>query len=136
MSAATKGELLAAAANRRRFKTVPLLFSPDITVRIRSLTNSEMRSIKRLFVDKAYNVVMSIADRMQQMLVAWCVVDDNGERQFTNEDALGAGMDEIDGAVLNHLYSECKTWTGFAADSDWSAIEDAAKNSNATTANA
>jgi len=126
----TRAELLGKAS--RRFKDVHL--PTGGTARLRNLSTSEMRSLRGSLLSKDGKLIQSRADRIQQLLVAWCLVDDAGNRILTDDDATGNAMDDIDGAVVACLFAEAKAWSGFGSDSDWSAIEDAAKNSNATTA--
>lgn len=127
----TRDALLGKRARRFKLVTIPT----GGEVRLRNMTTSEMRALRASLLTKDGKMIASRADRIQQLLVAACVVDDDGNRLFTDDDALGATMDELDGAVMSCLFAEAKAWTGFGADSDWSAIEDAAKNSNATSAN-
>lgn len=112
-------------AGKRRYKTVdvPLLGQ----VRLRSLTNAEMRELKESFTDET-GKINERGKRLNELLVAACVVDDSGERVFSDDDAMGALFGEMDGAPLAALVKSCVDWTNFRSDPDWKAIEDAAKN--------
>lgn len=117
----------------RRFRTVQVVQLGD--VRIRSLTAGEMRSLRQSFSDRKGDLVKERADKLQQLLVAWCVCDDKGDRLLSDEDALGTAFDSLDGGAIAYLFSECKKHTGFANDGDWEAIQEAAKNSEQTATN-
>jgi hypothetical protein len=115
----------------RRYDTVEL---PEFTARIQSLSNGEMRQLRQSLLDKKGDLNRKRADRLQELLVCHCLVDDGGTRLFSDEDAFAAAWDGLDGALMRVLFDRCKRWTGFAADDDWNAIEAAAKNSEETNA--
>lgn len=117
---------------RRRFKEVLLPGSGD-TARIRSLTTGEMRQLRSSLVDKKGELIRKRGDRLSQLLIAACLVDDQGNRVLTDDDAMSDAFDSVDGATVSMLFAECKQWTGFGSDTDWSAIEDSAKNSEETS---
>lgn len=114
----------------RRIKDVPL--PNGMTARIQHLTAGEMRQLRTSLMDKKGELIRKRADRLQELLVSRCLVDEQGNRMLTDEDAMSAEMDALDGALVAALFRECRDWTGFAADADWQAIEDAAKNSEST----
>lgn len=119
---------------KRRFRTVTLPGGHE--ARLRSLTNSEMRAFRGSFIGAGAKPIQSRLDRLQQLLVAQSLVDADGNRVLTDEDAMGAAMDDLDGAVVACLFGAAKEHTGFGGDSDWTALESAAKNSDETRAGA
>lgn len=123
-------ESLAQTAERR-YTEVPILGCG--TARFQSLTASEMRDFENFFNDRKGDPIMGRVRRIKEVLVARSLVDGQGKRVFTDEDALN-GM-EMDGAARSKLYAEAKAWTGYGADPDFAAIEDAAKNSGNTNSN-
>ena len=127
--AVTREQLLKQSARRYKVKALP----PFGEFRLQSLYESEMRAIRESLVDRKGELIQVRASRMNQILVAACLVDDNGARLFTDADVNAGVMDTLDGAVLAALYKDARDWSGFASDGDWKAIEDAAKNSDATS---
>jgi hypothetical protein len=117
------------SATKRRYQEVdvPLIGK----VRIRNLTNAEMMAFKDSLLDDKGQRTARL-DKVNELLVAQCVVDEAGDRAFCDEDAMGAAFGEIDGAPLAALYRACVVHTNYRQDPDWKAIEDAAKNSDAT----
>lgn len=116
----------------RRFKNITVL---DCPLRIQSLTDSEMISIRESFVDRKGSIVRSKSKRIQQLLVGRCLVGDDNKRLFTDDDVFNGTLDDMDGGLIAGAYAACKEHTGFAADEDWAAIEDAGKNSQGTNSN-
>lgn len=110
----------------RRFKNITVL---GCNLRIQSLSESEMIAVRESFVDRKGSIVRSRSKRIQQILVSRCLVDDAGKRLFSDDDVFSGVMDQIDGGVVAGAFAACKEHTGFAADEDWAAIEDAGKNS-------
>ncbi len=129
--AVTKSDLL--KRNKRRFKLIDLPGGGQ--ARIRSLSSGEMRDFRRSMLNPQGKLIKSRSDNMHELLIAQCLVDDEGNRLFTDEDAMSSSFAEIDGSLVSVLSSECRSWTGFGTDPDWSAIEDAAKNSEPTSGN-
>ncbi len=117
----------------RRHDTLPLP-GFDAPARIQNLTNGEMRQLRQSLLDKKGELNRKRSDRLQELLICRCLVDDQGVPLFSDEDAFSASWDALDGAVVRSLFERCKRWTGFAADEDWNAIEAAAKNSEETSA--
>lgn len=117
----------------RRFKSVKLPTGGE--VKIRSLSTSEMRAFRASFTDRKGETITERLQRLQELLIAQCVCDDAGARELTDAEALNGAFDDVDGADSACLFHACKHWTGFGVDDDFSAIEDARKNSEATTGN-
>ena len=109
----------------RRYKTLTLPISGD-ELRIRNLTGREMQEFRASLVDKAGKVIRERWDTQDELLIARCVVDADGRPMFTEADV--DAMAEMDGGLIEWLAKQCKDWTGFRADNDWSPIVDAAKN--------
>lgn len=114
----------------RRFKT--LSYRPFGEIRIRSLLESEMRNLRESMQDKRGELIRSRSQRLNQYLLAACLVNENGDRLLSDDDVKSGAMDQMDGQLVAVLVKECREWTGFGSDSDWQAIEDAAKNSEDT----
>ena len=114
------------AASARRFTTVTVPLLGD--VRLRSLTAREMRALKSSLSDSKGEFNKERAQKLDLLLIALCVVDAAGNLEFSEADVAGGLLDDIDGGALTVLFSACKSHTGFGADEDWQAIEDAAKN--------
>lgn len=116
-------------ANRRRYTTVDVpVLGP---VRLRSMTTREMRELRDSFVDEKGKPTKRI-DYVNELLVANCIVDDSNERVVSDEEATGGIFDDVDGGAFATLIQAARKHTNYAADPDWKAIEDAAKNSGAT----
>lgn len=112
------------SATRRRIITVEV---PQVgEVKLRSLTADEMRSFKDSLTDGGK--LNNRGDNFERLLVAQCVCDEHGDREFTDGDALCGVFGEVDGAVMAKLYGACVAHTNWRSDPDWTAIEDAAKN--------
>jgi hypothetical protein len=112
-------------AGKRRYRDfdAPLIGN----VRLRSLTNDEMRTLKESFTDET-GKINERGKKLNELLVAACVCDASGDRVFSDDDAMGSLFGEMDGAPLAALVKACIEFTNFRADPDWKAIEDAAKN--------
>lgn len=126
----TRDDLL--KPSKRRFKEVQVDGVGD--GRIRSLTTSEMRGIRQSLVDKKGDIIQSRAAKLQELLVGNCLVDGESNRLLSDNDVFSGALDNLDAGALTALFNICKEFTGFAADEDWKAIEDASKNSAPTTA--
>lgn len=126
--AVTREQLLKPA--ERRIKTFE--WKPFGQLRIRSLLDSEMIALRESMLDRKGELNRAKSKRLNQYLVAACLVNDSGDRLLTDEDVKSGAMDSMDGALVSVLAKECKAWTGFASDDDWTAIEDASKNSEDT----
>lgn len=117
------------AANKTRYTTIDVpVLGP---VRLRSLTTREMRELRDSFVDEKGKPTKRL-DYVNELLVASCIVDDDGNRVVSDEDATGGVFDDVDGGAFATLIQAARKHTNYAADPDWKAIEDAAKNSAAT----
>jgi len=123
-------ELLDKAAllgtSERRYKVVPLEIGD---VRIQSLTNQEMRALRTSLLDRKGELVRHRSDRLQEILISRCAVNESGVPLFTESEATNGAFDNIDGGVVTTLFAACKQHTGFTADDDFQLIEDAVKNS-------
>lgn len=117
----------------RRIKT--LTYRPFGEIRIRSLLESEMRTLRESMQDKKGELIRARSAKLNLYLVAACLVNESGDRLLNDEDVRNGAMDQMDGQLVSVLVKECKEWTGFGNDSDWQAIEDAAKNSESTSSN-
>lgn len=103
--------------------------TPLGAVRLQSLTNGEMRTLRQSLVDRKGDLVKARSDRINELLLCYTIVNDGGARLFSDEDAFSPAWDEMDGHVVRNLMEAAKRHTGFGADADWQAVEDAAKNS-------
>ena len=111
----------------RRFQTIRL---PDgDEVMIRSLTGGEMRLFRESLVDKRGELIKRRGDMLNELLLVRCLVGDDKQPFLTDAEAMDGALDEMDGAVVLTVAEACKSWTGFKTDGDFSAIEDAIKNS-------
>lgn len=128
MSLLTRAELLKPAG--RRYRVVPLPTGGQ--VRIQSLTSGEARALRQFLLNPKGELIKVRGDRLAELLICACLVDENGQRLFSQDDAMSADFDAFDNAVSSVLYQFCRNWTGFAADPDFAAIEDAVKNSEST----
>lgn len=111
----------------RRYINVPTLIG---VARLQSLTNGEMRALRESLTDRKGEPIRERIVRANELLLCQTIVDDDGVRQFSDEDAFSQAFDQaMDGKVTAVLYAAAKHHTGFMQDADWQAIEDAAKNS-------
>lgn len=117
----------------RRFKEIPL--GEGRSCRIRSLTAGEMRAFRTSMSNSKGELIRKRADRLQELLIAQCLSAATGDRILADEDVMSGDFDLLDGGEITALFAACKDHTGFGADSDWKAIEDAAKNSESTNTN-
>lgn len=115
----------------RRFKEVRL--GDDRSCRIRSLTAGEMRAFRTSMSNAKGELIRKRADRLQELLIAQCLSTAKGDRILSDDDVMGGDFDLLDGGEITSLFAACKEHTGFGADADWQAIEDAAKNSEPTS---
>ncbi len=92
------------------------------SIRVRSLTLSEfIRSENRLADPEIANTIGA------QSCVIDCIVDEQGNTIFTDEDA--AWLGDTFGGVLNLVKQECRLLSGFASELD---SEETEKNSEPT----
>ena len=119
-------------ARDRRVKIVPLEIGD---IRIQSMTNLEMRNLRSSLLDSKGELKRGRSDRLQELLIVSCALDDSGRLMFTDADAVNGVFDHIDGGVVTTLFAACKKHTGFAADDDFQLIEDAVKNSETDQTN-
>lgn len=111
----------------RRFQTIRLPDGDEVT--IRSLTGGEMRQFRESLVDKRGELIKRRGDMLNELLLVRCLVDDEKQTMLTDAEAMSGALDDMDGAVVLTVAQACKTWTGFTTDGDFSAIQDAIKNS-------
>ena len=116
----------------RRFRILSL---GNRECRIRSLTAGEMRSFRSSLSNAKGELIRKRADRLQELLIAQCLATATGDRILADEDVVAGDFDLLDGGEIATLFAACKDHTGFGADADWTAIEDAAKNSDPTSTN-
>ena len=116
----------------RRFREVHLGGNGRVA-RIRSLTAGEMRSFRSSLSNVKGELIRKRAERLQELLIAQCLSTSTGDRILADDDVMGGDFDLLDGGEITSLFAACKEHTGFGADADWQAIEDAAKNSEATS---
>jgi len=112
----------------RRYTTLRLPDGDDVT--IRSLTGGEMRLFRESLVDKKGELIKRRGDMLNELLLVRCLVGDDRQPILTDAEAMSGALDEMDGAVILTIAEACKKWTGFKTDGDFSAIEDAIKNSD------
>jgi hypothetical protein len=113
-------------AKKRRFSTVHVPILGD--VRLRSLTQSEMRALRATVTNDAGDFDKSRAAQLEARVVVACVVDAEGNQEFTEDDVQLGTFADLDGGAWTVLVAACKEHTGFGADADWKAVEGAAKN--------
>ncbi len=113
-------------ASARRYREVNL--PGGKVARIQSLKASEMRRIRNSMLDRQGETQPERMKRFEDIVVCACLVNGDGELQFTDDDAMNGVLDDVDGMLLSRLYSECAKHTGFAVDIDWQSLEAAAKN--------
>lgn len=128
MSLLTRSDLLKPAAKRYRMVQLPT----GGQVRIQSLTAGEARALRQSLINKKGELIKARGDRLQELLICHCVVDENGQRVFSEDDAMSSDFDGLDQANAAVLYQACRNFSGFGADADFAAIEDAIKNSDST----
>ena len=111
----------------RRYQTIRLPDGDEVT--IRSLTGGEMRTFRESLVDKKGELIKRRGDMLNELLLVRCLVGDDKQPMLSDGEAMSGALDDMDGAVVLTVAAACKTWTGFTTDGDFSAIEDAIKNS-------
>ena len=121
-----RAELL--SRNHRRYTQESVLGFGEL--RLRNLTAAEMRGFRRFLQTPAGEVDAERGARLQELLIADTMVDEEDNLQFSREDALSGVFDNVDGALINRCFQLAKEWTGFSIDEDFSALEQAIKNSN------
>lgn len=131
MTLLSKADLFGKSDRRYRVESLPV----GGEVRIQSLTAGEMRAFRLSLMTADGKLIKRRGDRVQMLLVAQCLVDESGNRLLSDDEAMSADADKMDGAVIGFLFARCREWTGFQNDDDWSAIEAAIKNSNGTDTN-
>ena len=110
----------------RRFITVNVPLVGD--VRLRSLSSSEMRALRNSLTDDKGETIKPRIERLNEILASMTIVDEAGNLEFTEGEAMSGAFDSMDAASAKVLFSHVVRHTGFTADSDWQAIEGAAKN--------
>lgn len=117
---ATREQFLAPA--KRRFAEVYLPMA-EITVRIRSLLESEKEAYESAMLNAKGDIIRSKLVEARRRLISLCLCDENGERILSDADL--EAMKELHGADLSILQGECQKLSGFS-NSD---IEELEKNS-------
>lgn len=117
-------------STNRQFWDIPLPGGDH--VRARSLTAGEARKLRRLFRDKEGTFDADRGDMYNELLIGACLCNGGDALLFTTEEVLAGALDEIDTRTLIPLGRRLRELTGFSADYDWLALEDAAKNSSET----
>lgn len=123
-----------AGMKERRFKTFADEFGNKY--RIRSLTDLEIRKIRRSLLDKEGKSIRSRMEQYENLVVANCLVEADGSLSMTEQDVMDGFFNDVDGAVTSLLQSECLEWSGIRRKDRESDIEAAAKNSEETAVSA
>lgn len=123
MSSDLKAKMLAASARRIESVSVPILGE----VQIRSLSAREIREWRGGLVGDDGKPTPRL-ERANELLVALAVVNDDGSRVFTDDDAMSMLFDDVDSAAFAVLVAAVRKHTNVGADPDWKIIEAAAKN--------
>jgi hypothetical protein len=96
---------------KRRYATVDIP-ERDITVRIQSLSENEKSQYETCLIAKNGKGIMR--ERLQdatRRLLALCIVDDNGDRIFTDGDL--SELANLDAFVSSRIYDACQEHCGF-----------------------
>lgn len=93
-------------------------------VRIQSLTEREMSAYQSGFLNKHGEPVQGKIAEMRRRIIALCVVDADGKRLLTDQDADAIGNG--DSAVMGKIQEEIQEHIAFGSDED---LEELAKNS-------
>lgn len=113
-------------ATARRYATVEVPSYGE--VRMQSLTAAEMRSIRRSLRTEAGAFDNERFARIDALVVAAALVDDDGDRLFSDDDVMCGVLDHVDGGPWAVLCAAVKAHTGWDADRNWKPIEAALKN--------
>ena len=110
---------------QRRFSEVelPLLGK----VRLRSLTSGEIRALRASMKDKDGEVNDKRFAMFDDLLIALCVVDAEGNQEFSEYDAINGAL-EMDAGARGQLMEAIRNHTGVGAPEGWQPVIDAAKN--------
>lgn len=111
------------AKNERRYTTVEI---HGAQARLRSLTAKEMRRIRESLYYPSGLPVPNRIGRIAELLIIHCLVDESGQPVLT-EDNL-ADFDDQDARLVAGLGQAALDHTGWRADYDLSAVDDAKKN--------
>ena len=128
----TRAEL--SAPDPRRYIYVPLPLKGGF-VRIQSLYNSESRAMRHAMINSKGEINNKLFQKYNELVVANHLVDEDGNRMYSNEDAFGDAMDWFNTGDIAVVLSYAKKHSGLNADEDFKAIEDAVKNSGSTAGN-
>ncbi len=96
---------------KRRYATVDIP-ERNITVRIQSLSENEKSQYETCLIAKNGKGIMR--ERLQdatRRLLALCIVDDNGNRIFTDGDL--SELANLDAFVSSRIYDACQEHCGF-----------------------
>lgn len=113
------------AASKRRYSTSQNPIFGE--VRIQSLTRAEIRSLRDSFTDDDGRI-NARGNRANELLVASCVVNDEGTRQISDDDVMRGVFDGVDDAGFVALYATCRDHVNWLQDPTWKDVTAAAKN--------
>ena len=116
--------------NVRRYKDVTLPSGGD--VRIRSITRSEHRNWRKSWRKKGGDIDFVKLDFSDDMMLALCLVDEDGQQVFTRAEALDGVFDNFDSGDTNVMIAAVNRHTNMDGEPDKDSIEDAVKNSSET----
>ena len=111
------------AKSERRYTTIEV---DEIKARMRSLTAKEMRRLRESLYYPSGLPVPNRIGRIAELLVIHCLVDGDGKPVLT-EDNL-SDFDNQDARLVSALGQAALDHTGWRADYDLSAVDDAKKN--------
>lgn len=109
---------------QRRFTTVEIFGE---SYRLQSLTEVERSEYEVAALDKDGKVQIKNLKKTRQLLIAKCLIDDDGKRLFGDHETHFIGA--LDGAICGALYREAMKHCGYDSD-DIGAME---KNSEVAT---
>lgn len=96
-------------------------------VRLQSLSELELSELRTRWGTR-YNAHKKLDLVMRRELLVACIVDDNGDRIFSDDEIELLGG--WNGSVTERLYEECRKVCGLDLDDE---VEETVKNSEATT---
>lgn len=113
---ATREQILSLAGlEKRRFMDVDLPVS-GLRVRIRSLTEEEYARYQMAVVNTAGKVRTNKLEDAGRRLIALCIVDENGNRLFADNEA--DKLRSLDNADAQSLYNACLKHNGINRDEE------------------
>ncbi len=117
----------------RRYKDVTLPSGGD--VRIRSITRSEHRNWRKSWRKKGGEIDLQKLDFSDDMMLAMCLVDEDGKQMFTRSEALDGVFDNFDSGDTNVMVAAVNRHTNMDGETDQNSVDDAVKNSQETPSN-